>query len=258
MKSMKGACALCLVAILALPAGALGQVEFPEEEDEEEVREGWRGSVDLGFTTTEGNAETSSLSTGAEVIHRMDPHRWTFTGSLHRASAEGEETANRGSLAGQYDFFAAEDVFLFGRGRAGYNRPAGISRRLTYGAGAGYALADTDQVTLTSQLGATFISERLADGETSTELHALLAERLSVEVTDVTQIVQSLEYQPRFADLGDFLAQGELALITRLLGALGLRVALSGEYDSSPFVDEDGIARERLDLTFTTGLTYEF
>jgi len=255
MSMRKWASAVALMAFL-LPTGALGQIEFPEPDDD--IRQGWSGGVNLGFTVTEGNAETSSFSTGAEGIYRTDPHRWTLTGALHRASAEGEETANRGSVAGQYDLLLGADVFVFGRGRAGYNRPAGISRRLTYGGGAGYNLLDREQVTLTAEGGATLISERLTDGETSTEPHALIAERLAVRVTEVTQIVQSLEYQPRFGDLGDFLAQGEVAVTTRLIGALGLRLALSGEYDSSPFVDDDGVARERLDLTFVTGLTFEF
>lgn len=227
-----------------------------QEEDGEQ--RGWRGTVDFGLTLTEGNSETTSLSAGAGVVHRLERHRWTLTGSLLRSTSEGEETANRGTASAQYDFFPVERFFFFGRVRAGYNRPAGLTRRLTTGVGAGYSLVETDLVTLSAEGGSSLISETFQTDGTSSQLHATLAERLTLALGEDTQLVQSLEYQPKFEELGDFLAQGEVALTTRLVGGLGLRLSLSGEYDSDPFVDEEGERREKLDLTFITGLAYEF
>lgn len=243
---------LAFISFWAWPETAAAQAADDQEE------RGWRGSAELGVTFTEGNSETTNLSVGAEAIHRRDRTRWTFSGGLLRATAQGEETANRGHLSAQHDFFPLTRWFVFARARAAYNRPAGVLRRLTFGLGSGYVFVETDRVRLSGELGSDIISEHFPGDSTSNALFGSVGERFELTVSENSRLLQSLTVQPKFEDPGSFLSQGEVTLTARVIGALGLRVGLVGEYDSSPFVDQEGIQREKLDLTFRTALAYEF
>ncbi len=247
-----GACLLALLGGLAIAPGATAQ-------QEEEERRGWRGSVELGFTLTEGNSETTNLSAGTTGIHRGARQRWTFSGTFLRATSGGDETANRGSLEGQYDFFPLDRWFVFGRLRLGYNRPAGILRRIAYGAGAGYVLVESARFDVAGEAGATLIAERFENDSTSHAPFGSIGERVEWRLSEHARLAHSATLQPKFEDPGTFLARGELALATRVVGGLGLRVSIASEYDSRPFVDpETGEPRAEHDLTFVTGLAYEF
>lgn len=243
---------LALLGLFCSPPGATAQ--DANEEDER----GWRGSAELGVTFTEGNSETTNLSLGSEAIHRRERTRWTFSAGLLRATADGEETANRGHLSAQHDFFPVSRWFVFARARAEYNRPAAVLRRLTLGLGTGYVFVETERVRLSGELGSDLISERFPGDSTSEAFFGSFGERFELTVSETSRILQSLTVQPKFEDPGNFLGRGEATLTARVIGALGLRVGMVGEYDSSPFVDEEGIRREKLDLTFRTGLAYEF
>ncbi len=243
---------LAFISLWAWPGKAEAQVADDQEE------RGWRGSAELGVTFTEGNSETTNLSVGSEAIHRRDRTRWTLSAGLLRATAEGEETANRGQVSAQHDFFPVARWFVFARARAGYNRPAAVLRRLTFGLGTGYVFVETERMRLSGELGSDIISERFPGDSTSNALFGSVGERFELTVSETSRLLQSLNVQPKFEDPGSFLGRGEVTLTARVIGALGLRVGLIGEYDSSPFVDEEGIRREKLDLTFRTGLAYEF
>lgn len=241
------------VALLAgLPAEASGQAA----EDEEL---GWRGSADLGFTLTEGNSETTNLSLGTKVVHAVESRRWTLSGSYLRATTGGDETANKGDVLVQLDYFPDDRFFLFAKAAGGFNRPAGIDRRLAPGLGVGYQVLARERTELSVEAGGGWIQDKFVDGSTDDAAYASVEESFSLVVNSTTDLAQSLTYTPHVEDLGDFLLQAEVKLTTRITEALGLRVSVRDDYDSEPFVDPDtGERREKNDLTFVTGVTFSF
>lgn len=227
----------------------------PQEEDEL----GWRGSLDLGGSLTRGNSEVTSLSTGVDIVRVGDRDRWTGSASALRQTVEGEETANRLQSTLQYDFFAAERTFVFGRAAGLSNRPAGTRARLTVGAGGGHDVLRRERLEVSVLGGATHIAEEFVDRSTDQHFNVLAAQRLELELAEETRVRQSLQIQPRVDDFGDFLMEAEGVLDTRLVGDLGLRLSVAADYDSSPFQDPDEPEpRERLDTTITTSVTYQF
>lgn len=238
--------------LAGLPTGAAGQ-----EADEEEP--GWTGSADLGFTLTQGNSETTNLSLGANLVHETERRKWTFQGSYLRASTDGDETANKGEALGQFDYSPSDRFFFFGRTSVGFNRPAGIDRRLAPGLGLGYRVLDRERAELSVEGGARWIQDRFVDGTTDEAVYASLEESFSLVVNNTTNLAQSLAYTPKAEDFGEFLLEAEVKLTTSITEALGLRVSVRDDYDSAPFVDPaTGEEREKNDLTFVTGVTYSF
>lgn len=259
------AIALALSAALAAP-GVLAAQGGPAEtspgfalQQEEEPDLGWRGSADLGFTLTEGNSETTSLSAAANIVWRAEGSRWTLDGSLVRTTTDGEEVANRGDASVQYDWFASGRSYLFARGAASYNEPAGIDLRLAPAVGAGWQALGREGMELSLEGGASWIRDELSDGTSTEDVFLVASESFHLQVAEDTDIAQAVSFRPSTDDFGDFLLDGRVKLTTMITEALGLQVSLRDQYDSEPFVDpETGVQREKNDLTFVTGVTFRF
>jgi putative salt-induced outer membrane protein len=220
---------------------------------------GWSGNADVGFTLTAGNSKTSNLSIGGKATYELKRQAWTLSGQYLRATTDGDETANRGTAALQYDFFPAPRFFVFGRGQVGFDKPAGLSRRLAPAAGVGYKVVATDAVSLSLQGGASWIQDRFVNDSTDAAVHAAVGQELTWKVSETTDFTQSLSWNPEAAHFGQYLLHGEAGLTTRIVGGLGLSLSFQDDYNSDPFVDPGtGQPRKKNDLTLITGLSYKF
>lgn len=231
-------------------AGALGF----ETEDET----GWRGSVDLGFTLTEGNSETTTLSLAGLTVWRGQRSRLTLDASFLRATDEGEETANKGGLSGQYDWFPGERFFLFGRAAGSFNEPAGLDLRLSPAVGVGYQLVQAERHELTVRGGGSWIRDEFTDGTSEEAVHVLLAESYHWRLSESSDLEQSVVYEPKAEELGDYLLTAQVSLSAMITEAVGLKVSVKDEFDSEPFDPATGEPAEENDLTVVTGLTLSF
>lgn len=260
LPALVGVVALALTAADAAgQAGPAGDEEAAGYQAASGAELGWGGSFDLGITVTQGNSETSNFSLSGRTVNRGERHRWLFAGSYLRASTDGQETANKGELAVQYDYFPGERFFFFGRAAGSFNEPAGLDLRLAPGLGAGYLLAGPPGAELALEGGATWIRDEFVDGSSTRSVFLALGQTLHWKVSETTTVDQSLTYNPRSTRLDDYLLTGEASVSTRIAGGLGLKLTLRNEFDSTPFVDPGtGVAREKNDLTLVTGVTYEF
>lgn len=254
-----------LLALLALGTAPLaaqtpadvGSDGFGEQEDDPDT--GWQGSADLGFTLTDGNSETTSLSVGGELDYRLTRQRWAFTGSYVRATTDGEETANKGDSELMYEYFPTPRFFFFGKGAAGFNAPAGLDLRLAPGAGVGYRVVNRERLTVSVETGGEWTRDQFEDGTSDEAVRVSAAQSASWDVSETTSVVQAVSYRPEAAALDDFLLDGRISVVTRIVEGLGLKVTFRDQFDSEPFVDpETGDQREKNDITFVTGLTYQF
>lgn len=235
-----------------------GLLPLAAQEDDEEPPRGWRGTADFGLTLTEGNSETTNISLGLSAIHRLAEQRWTFSSSFLRATSAGETTANRLDLEGKYDFYPDDRVFVFAEVAGGFNRPAGIDRRLRPGLGGGYEILRRDQLSLSAEGGANFIQDHFVDETTDEAVYFSAGQSLELTVSESTDLTQSLRYSPRAENFSDYLLQFETVLGTAITDDIGLKVTFRDDFDSDPFVDEEGERRARNDITLITGLTYSF
>lgn len=221
--------------------------------------EGWRGSADLGFTLTEGNSETTTVSLAALAVWRHDRSRWTADASFLRATDDGEETANRGDAAVRYDWFPSARFFLFGRGAVSFNDPAGLDLRLAPAAGAGYQVVESERHELTVRGGGSWIRDEFTDGSSDQALHVLIAQAYHWAISETADLEQSLVYEPKAEEIGDYLLTAQLSVSAMITRAVGLKVSVKDEFDSEPFDPAAGEAPiEENDLTLVTGLTFRF
>ncbi len=248
------------VARAAVPAVADAQADptvgSPGFVAEDEL--GWRGSVDLGFTLTAGNSETTTLSLAGLAVWRGERTRWTLNGSFLRATDDGEETANRGDLSGQYDWFPTERLFVFGRGAGSFNAPAGLDLRVAPAAGVGYQVVQSERHELIARGGGSWIRDEFTDGTSDQAFHVLLAQAYHWQLSETSDLEESVVYEPKAEELGDYLLTARVSLSAMITEVLGLKLSVKNEFDSEPFDPATGEPVEENDLTVVTGLTFRF
>lgn len=250
MHSMDAPAVLVLAVLIAAPPGLRAQ---------EEPVMGLRGNADFGLTITQGNSETTNLAISGHSVYRVERQRVTLDANFIRASAEGVRTANKAEGRARYDFFPNDRFFVFARTGIGFDEPAGIDLRVSPGAGVGYTVVQGEPATLDTQLEGRWIRDSFEDGTSDQDLFVTASESFAWQITETANLTQLFEYSPNSADLSDFLLNGEVALSVLITSGLGLKVSVRDEYNSEPFVDAgSGVAREKNDLAFVTGLTVQF
>lgn len=253
--------ALGLVAAAVAPSAAQEQgigAALSASDVAAEDETGWRGSADVGYTLTRGNSETATLSLAGLAVWRGRRSRWTMDASFLRATDEGEETADKADVAVRHDRFPSERFFLFARGAASYNQPAGLDLRIAPSAGAGYQLVQTDRHELTLRGGGSWIRDEFTDGTSDQAFHVLLAQAYHWELSETADFEQSLTYEPKAEALRDYLLTAQASVAARIAGGLGLKLSVRDEFDSEPFDPGTGETVEENDLTLVTGVTYQF
>ena len=251
--------AVILTLGAAGPSSAQDAAPTPAPGAADEDAHPWRGSADLGLTVTDGNSESLSLSLGAQASRRFDRERLAFSGSFIRTTEDGEEVANQGSFQAGFDYFAGERFFLASMFRAEFNDPAGLSRRLAPGLGLGYELLDSERLSLSVQAGGNWIQDHFVNDSTADAVYVSFRQNFQLAINETTRLNQELRYNPRASDYSDYLLHGEATLTTEISDLIGLRVTLRDDYDSTPFPGGPGEpAREKNDLTFITGVSFQF
>ncbi len=248
-RTMRAVAIQMSVALLTVSAAAA---------QEEEAPKGWYGNADLGYTLTAGNSETTNLALGFAILDELERSKWTFSGSYIRATSEGDETANKGDLLAQYDFFPRPRFFVFGRLAAGFNKPADLDSRFVPAVGVGVVAAKTEQLELAFTAGTALRAERFSNDSTSTSFDGTAGQSFSLNISETTELLQLLNYTPELEDFGNYLVHFEISLTTAITQLLGLKVAFVDDFRSRPFIEADGTERSKNDLTFITGVSFKF
>jgi putative salt-induced outer membrane protein len=241
--------AVSAVTSLALTAGAV-------HAQEEEQEEGWYGSTSIGYASTTGNAESSTLSAGVAV--GLITERWehTFTGTAFRATGESADTgevaktAERYQLGYQGDYHLNERSYLFGRVNFDRDLFSGIRRQVSETVGYGRTVLDRERHKLNLEAGAGAKQLKRNDG---TELNEAII-RTGVDYT--WAISENAEFTQRlFVEAGqeNIFTESVSALKTNIVG--NIAVSLSYTVRNNTDVAADALNTD----TFTViSLQYDF
>jgi len=214
----------------------------------------WRGRVDFGWANASGNRSTE-LGTLTAFAERTDPDRYRLSVMLDAAkgSSDGEDTANRARAEGKYDRRAGDGDYRYYLAGLGYDRVRSMDSRLELGTGVGRMLIDRPGHLLTAELGASYVRDDFAAGETQSDAKLRVGEAWQRQLGEGTGLRQSLSLLAATDEWGDYTAEFVLALTHRLSERLALTSRIVNSYDSRP-----APGTERSDFTFATqvGVTF--
>ncbi|HEX5340725.1 MAG TPA: DUF481 domain-containing protein [Gammaproteobacteria bacterium] len=130
------------------------------------VKEGWQGSVALGYLHTTGNSNTTSLNGKALAGYKSGNWQDSLSLTALNASQDNQRTAESYQATGQSDYSLTDNDYLFGMADYLTDRFSGYDRRTTEAAGYGRRLLNSDTQQLAVELGVGARQTRFTD-ETS-------------------------------------------------------------------------------------------
>ncbi len=134
------------------------------QDAEEEADNGWSGKGELGFVSTSGNTDTTTLNLGLEFIKEDDKWRHRFAAAALNAEDTGTTTAERYGLEWQSDWKLSDISWVFGAVRYESDKFSAYDNQQTLTAGYGRKFIDTAASQFTGEIGIGFRDAELRTG----------------------------------------------------------------------------------------------
>lgn len=237
---------------LSLATCFIASSTFAAEAEVEEKPQ-WETSAALGFTLTQGNADTVLATASLLSLKKWEVHELSagINGSYGEVDSVKNNEMARGTV--QYNrLIGASDSYFFGKADLLHDSIADVEYRLSLSAGYGYYFIKNDKMTLSAEVGPGYIFEKLGSGEDD-YLTLRAGQRFEYKISDRARIWQHVEYLPQVAEFGNFLLVGEIGVESDLTEKMSLRVSLQDNYDNEP-----APGRKANDLRLVTGIGYKF
>jgi putative salt-induced outer membrane protein YdiY len=222
----------------------------------------WTGTVTLGLAGTQGNATTSTFTTGVNALRTTnhDVIALYFTGVNSSATVNGVHAGTAQAVTGgwKYDRKTGSrmEVNLFNDYE--YDKFQSLDLRFVLGGGLGYRAWKSTRGTLALQGGVDYDHEKftpaapaVAFSRSSSE--AYWGDDFSYKLNGTTSIVQGFRMFDNLSNTGAYRANFDLSGNTKLRKWLVWNVSFGDRYLSDPVP-----GRKRNDLLYTTGVGVTF
>lgn len=172
---------ILLVPVALLPATGLAQLEsdwmdangastiLADAANGKKKKEGFFGSVSLGYLASTGNTDNASLNTKTALAYLAAPWRHALMLRALKGSTDDVTTAEEYEAIEQSDYVFGDNHYVFGALSYSTNEFSGYDRRVSQVGGYGRRLLDSDTHTLDLQAGAGARQTRLSDGARQSE-----------------------------------------------------------------------------------------
>lgn len=192
-------------------------------------REGFFGSVSLGYLANSGNTDSASLNAKTSLGYVRLPWRHALMLRALKGSTNDVTTAEEYEAAGQSDYVFGDNHYVYGGLNYSTNRFSGYDRRLSEVIGYGRRLLDSDRHTLDLQIGAGARQTRLSDGTREDEGITQLAGSYAWKFSDNARFTQ----QARVEDgSSNTYSESITAVTANLTGNLALSVSYTVKHNS--------------------------
>ena len=223
--------------------------------------EGWKRSVRVGFTGTDGNVNETKVVTDTKGEYEDQRHRRKLTGQFYLSKPDNGSTDRKAFAEYEENWKPFEGAFyLIGTGRYDYDRFQGWDHRLAGSLGVGYGLIQTDKLKVRGSIGAgvshTFDTTRLVDQETIPE--GVVRAEIGYNLMRGIDFSTTHTYYPNLDQTDELrvISDAELKADIGESGGLNISLGLINDYDSIANKEDDQI--EENALTYFLRLGYDF
>lgn len=209
--------------------------------------------VDLGFVNTAGNTDVTTLNVGEKMGYYAGP--WTLTQrfSIVYARTAGTTTTNQLRAGARVDRPLANPLGLFALGAYERNTFAGIERRFEEALGITARLVQQDDLTISTEFGASLNQQTPVGGPTATFAAARAAADIKRSLTTTAYITADGEFLPNLKTSEDYRINASAALVAPISSKIATKLSYALVYDHLP---EPGF--KTTDRVFTAGLQLTF
>lgn len=228
-------------------------------QEEEDQKQGWKGTAGANALVNTGNAVNQTLSGNFVVSNRKDKDKLEFNGigAYGRAEdANGNASTNTKNWRTQlrYDRFVSERVSSFAYGHGGQDEPAGFDARYGGGAGISHQLVDDGQNAFKYEGGYDYTRENRIPPGIDDDVHsARIFLQYKRKISDWADFSQDIENLINVETIDDYRLNTLTALTTKLSKTLAFQFGVSVRYDNQPVE-----GRRKVDTSSQAGLVLNF
>jgi putative salt-induced outer membrane protein YdiY len=228
-------------------------------------REGWNGSVNVGFALTRGNSETKNLNIAFTATRKGFRDKLTlYTNSVYATNdlptASPHTTANAIGGGARYDHDLTPRIFGFGNGDFYHDSLQNLDLRSLFGGGLGLHAIKSDATTLDLLAGANYTHESFSvpvnppdPAMTRNQAGLTLGDDFKHKLGKSTVFTQNLFFYPNLSQTGEYRGTFNLSLVTKINKWLGWQNSFGDIYVSDP-----PTGKKKNDLLLSTGLNFSF
>lgn len=194
------------------------------------VKDGWQGSVALGYLQTTGNSDTTTLNAKALTGYKSGDWQDAFLFQTLKASNAGVLTAESTELNAQTDYNLSSLNYLFGNVDFLRDTFSGYEHRTSEVVGYGHRFLATDSQQLDVELGAGARQTSYTDGTSDSEPVELLSGSYLWKFDKTSNFSENLTF---IHGSSNTYSQSVSALTVNLAGSFALSVSYTVSHNSS-------------------------
>ncbi|HEU0005819.1 MAG TPA: DUF481 domain-containing protein [Terriglobia bacterium] len=221
------------------------------------LRDLWKGFLDAGLATAQGNARTTTINLGLDAARTTPRDKiGVYLTSLYASNTTtgvSLTTANavRGGL--RYDVNITDRTFGFGFTALEFDEFQSLDLRFVAGGGLGRHVIKNEKTVFDVFAGGALNKEFFSTGLNRSSGEILFGEELSHKLSTSTSLQQRFVVYPNLSDTGEYRMNWDSSAITRLSRWLSWQITISDRFLSNPVP-----GRKKNDVLFTTGLRFTF
>lgn len=196
----------------------------------------WSGSFQVGLAGSEGNSQTTSITTGYDVKRESPWSILTSDLTYTKATSNGIETKHNALFNSRLEWLMPDSPWtMFQTLGMEYDEFKAFDLRLFGNAGAGYRFIKTPTTKLTGRLGGG-VSHEFNSPDTSYPAEALFGLEGEHRFNKWHKIRGKVEYFPQWDDFNSFrvITDAGWEMLLSRIANLSLKIGLIDRYDSTP------------------------
>jgi putative salt-induced outer membrane protein YdiY len=213
----------------------------------------WESSITIGLTLTSGNSKTLLMTGGVKTHKKTPDNELTFEADGAYGTSGGTEDVNMIHGFGQFNHLFSKKFYAYARVEGLRDGIADLQYRITVGPGAGYYFIKETNTTFSSELGSSFVTQRL--GQEDKHYATLrLAESFEHKFKSYgARIWENVEVLPQVDQFNNYLINTEVGIESALGKSLSLKTFVVDNFNNEPASD-----REKNDLKLVSAISYKF
>jgi Protein of unknown function, DUF481 len=196
----------------------------------------WEGSVELGLSGTEGNAQTFNVRLGVTAKHKTPLLVQTLQITSIQKSADGVTTANTALFDGRIEWPMPQSRWnYYVHGLTEYDQFRAFGYRFSGDSGFGYEFIQNARTTLIGRSGLS-VSKEVGGNDGAVKPELAFGGEFKHKFNFNHSISGKIDYFPNVTDFSDFRLNSQAAWEIALSHAWGLSLKLSiiDRYDATP------------------------
>ncbi len=150
----------------------------------------WSGKATLGYLSTSGNTENSTLNTGFDVGYKTGDWQHELTTHAINASEDQDTTAEAYELGWKTEYNVGPNQFVVGRLQWRKDRFSGYDTQFSQSLGYGRRLVETEEHQWNAEIGAGARQSDLTDGTSEEEFIFRLGTDYTWQISETAKFEQ--------------------------------------------------------------------